>query len=284
MPATDLYGIYYSTDEGGSEVHAEGEGDAAEACGAANEVCPFCLDDQDASAVHKAAAFAHDHCLDALLSNRPEQCMAGLDSEGRTPLFCAASHNSVGCCALLIHCAPETVHAHDFRGDSPLHAASYGGHFEVGFSTLFLFDALRLCPCSIYHYVCLGLSFPRSPGMRARRSAAADACTCERLFVPNSFVSRFALLYNTLRNAFPTPLCFMLCSVILLTRALRFKCVELLLFAEADPCAINLCGRTPLHFGRTKEVVDVLLECGSHPGIVDEEGRTALFALALAGR
>ena len=60
--------------------------------------------------------------------------------------------------------------------------------------------------------------------------------------------------------------------------------MELLLFAEADPSAVNLSGRTPLHFGRTEEVVDILLECGSHPGFVDEEGRTPLFALALAGR
>lgn len=92
-----------------------------------SNVCQHCRTHQrDLSSAHLAAAAGHVTCLEVLqLAERG--MLAEVDSSGRTPLFYACANAHADAADLLIQECPQSCHAMDVNGDTPLHAASLAG-------------------------------------------------------------------------------------------------------------------------------------------------------------
>lgn len=92
-----------------------------------SNICTYCrVHQRDLSSAHLAAAAGHVTCLEAIqLAQR--ELLAEIDSSRRSPLFYACANAHADAADLLIQERPESSHATDVNGDTPLHAAALAG-------------------------------------------------------------------------------------------------------------------------------------------------------------
>lgn len=92
-----------------------------------SNVCTYCRAHQrDLSSGHLAAAAGHVTCLEAIQCAQRD-LLAEVDSSGRSPLFYACANAHADAADLLIQESPQSSHATDANGDTPLHAAALAG-------------------------------------------------------------------------------------------------------------------------------------------------------------
>lgn len=92
-----------------------------------SNICTYCRAHQrDLSSAHLAAAAGHVTCLEAIQLVQRE-ILAEVDSSGRSPLFYACANAHADAADLLIQERPQSSHATDVNGDTPLHAAALAG-------------------------------------------------------------------------------------------------------------------------------------------------------------
>lgn len=121
-----------------------------------SNVCSYCRAHQrDLSSAHLAAAAGHVTCLEAIQFAQRE-LLAEVDSSGRSPLFYACANAHADAADLLIQERPQSSHATDVNGDTPLHAAALAGSqlccrllLQQGFSEVEPLNQMQMTPAHL---------------------------------------------------------------------------------------------------------------------------------------